>query len=310
LSGHDEQTLLRKDANLMPATPVALEPEQIVKIMLSKIGDIATLPEVTAKIIGAVDDPKSTAHDLHKIIKNDPALATKIVKVVNSAFYGLPGQVSDLDRAIVLLGLSAVKNIAISASISRLFTAEKISDQFSARDIWRHSVGVAVATRQFCSIVGKKGFAEEAFLSGLIHDLGLLIERQSNPEQLAEIISIATKREKRFEAIETEVLGVDHQVLGAALAAKWKFPRALQSVMGYHHRVDLLSPENRFLPVVVHIADTLCCHDGIGFYLTAAEQQVDTGLLESVGLSEANLTTVRETLSEQVEQAEGILMGG
>jgi len=299
-----------KDVSLMPASPVAMEPEQVVKIMLSKIGEIATLPEVTAKIIAAVDDPKSTAHDLHNIIKNDPALATKILKVVNSAFYGLPGQVSDLDRAIVLLGLSAVKNIAISASISRLFTAEKISDQFSARDIWRHSVGVAVATRQFCTIIGKKAFAEEAFLAGLIHDLGILIERQANPEQLADIIGNASKREKAFHVIETETLGVDHQILGAALAAKWKFPRGLQTVMGYHHRIDVLSAENRLLPVVVHIADTLCCHDSVGFYLTAADQKVEEALLQSVGLSEADFSAVRENLMEHVEQAEVILMGG
>jgi len=294
----------------MPPSPVAMEPEQVIKVMLGKIGDIATLPEVTAQIIAAVDDPKSTAHDLHNIIKNDPALATKILKVVNSAFYGLPGQVSDLDRAIVLLGLSAVKNIAISASISRLFTAEKISDQFSARDIWRHSVGVAVATRQFCTIIGRKSSAEEAFLAGLIHDLGILIERQANPEQLAEIIGIASKREQAFHVVETEVLGVDHQILGAALAAKWKFPRGLQTVMGYHHRIDVLSAENRLLPVIVHIADTLCCHDSVGFYLTAADQKIDEGLLQSVGLAEADFVTVRESLLEQVEQAEAILMGG
>ena len=98
---------------------------QVIKVALSKIGDIATLPEVTTRIITVVDDPKSTARDLHNIIKNDPALASKILKVVNSAFYGLPGQVSEIDRAIVLLGLSAVKNIAISASISRLFTSER-----------------------------------------------------------------------------------------------------------------------------------------------------------------------------------------
>src|SRR5512147_268145 len=117
----------------MSTTPAVIDPAQVIKIALAKIGEIATLPEVTAKIISVVDDPKSTARDLHNIIKNDPALATKILKVVNSAFYGLPGQVSDLDRAIVLLGLSAVKNIAISESISRLFANDKLSDQFSAR---------------------------------------------------------------------------------------------------------------------------------------------------------------------------------
>lgn len=282
---------------------------QLVKATLNKVGEIATLPEVTTRIISAVDDPKSTAKDLHDIIKNDPALATKILKVVNSAFYGLPGQVADLDRAIVLLGLSAVKNIAISASISRLFKAEKISDNFSARDIWRHSVGVAVAARQFCAILGKRAFAEEAFLAGLIHDLGLLVERQAHPERLAEIIATAIRSDLRFCQIEQEVLGLDHQILGAALAAKWKFPKGLQVVLGYHHAVDNLSEEHRLLPSLIHIADTLCCHDRLGFYLTAAHQGVDLDLLQSVGLTEAMFADVREKLPDQIEEAQAILMG-
>lgn len=293
----------------MSTTPAALDQAQVIKNTLAKIADIATLPEVTCKIIAAVDDPKSTARDLHNIIKNDPALATKILKVVNSAFYGLPGQVSEVDRAIVLLGLSAVKNIAISASISRLFTGEQISDKFSAHDIWRHSVGVGVATRQFCGLIGKKAFAEEAFLAGLIHDLGLLVERQVYPEQLAEAIKLTATDERSFCQIETDLIGADHQALGSALAAKWKFPRGLQVVLGYHHKIDNLSQEHRLLPTMVYIADVMCCHDRLGFYLTAEGQPLDDTLLDSIGLTENGFNSVREQLPEMVETAEAMLMG-
>ncbi len=291
----------------MPGIQTEIDTSQVVRKALSKIGDIATLPEVTAKIISIVDDPKSTAHDLHNIIKNDPALATKILKVVNSAFYGLPGQVSDLDRAIVLLGLSAVKNIAISASISRLFTAEKISDKFSARDIWKHSVAVAVVTREFCCLIGKKAFAEEAFLAGLIHDLGLLIERQAFPDQLTEVINTAYKQEQHFCAVEMDRIGTDHQDLGSALAAKWKFPRLLQTVIGYHHKVDRLNEETRLLPCLVNIADVLCTHEKIGFHLTAEGQDVTDVLLESVGLTENDFNNLTENLPEKIETAESML---
>lgn len=287
----------------MPLPTATADPAQIVRIALGKIGEIATLPEVTAKIITVVDDPKSTARDLHNIIKNDPALATKILKVVNSAFYGLPGQVSDLDRAIVLLGLSAVKNIAISASISRLFKSEKITEDYNARDIWRHSVAVAVATREFCCRIGKKSFAEEAFLAGLIHDLGLLVERQAFPDELTQVVK-AAKGGTPFCEIEQHLIGTDHQILGAALAAKWKFPRALQIVLGYHHKVENLTDENRTLPVLVYIADVLCCHQQIGFPLTAKGQPLEDTMLESVGLEESDFHAVREELDDMVAAAE------
>jgi len=292
----------------MSTTQVATDASQVVKIALARIGDIATLPEVTTKIISVVDDPKSTARDLHHIIKTDPALATKILKVVNSAFYGLPGQVSDLDRAIVLLGLSAVKNIAISASISRLFTSAKLSDKFTARDLWKHSVGVGVVTRQLCSLIGKKAFAEEAFLAGLIHDLGMLVERQAFPDPLSEVIRMASKNGDRpFCDIEKEIVGADHQALGIALAAKWKFPRPLQVVLGYHHNIDNLSQEHRLLPTIVYIADTLCSHERIGFHLTGECQALTDTLLESVSLTETDLEQVREELPEQIETAEALL---
>jgi len=291
----------------MAGAQMTLDTEQVIRLALGRIGDIATLPEVTVKIISIVDDPKSTAHDLHHVIKNDPALATKILKVVNSAFYGLPGQVSDLDRAIVLLGLSAVKNIAISASISRLFTTEKISDKFNARDIWKHSVAVGVVTREFCCRVGKKAFAEEAFLAGLIHDLGLLIERQAFPEQLSEVIRSVCKNGRPICDVEMEMLGADHQALGAALAAKWKFPRPLQTVLGYHHRTEGLAEDQRLLPMLVYIADTLACHERIGFHLTAEGQDVDDVLLETVGLNEADFSAVREHLPEYIQAAETML---
>jgi HD-like signal output (HDOD) protein len=292
----------------MSTAPITIDMSQAIRIALGRIGEIATLPEVTAKIISVVDDPRSTARDLHSIIKNDPALAIKILKVVNSAFYGLPGQVSDLDRAIVLLGLSAVKNIAISASISRLFASEKLSDSFSARDLWKHSVAVGVVSRQCACLIGKRTFAEEAFLAGLIHDLGLLVERQAFPEQLVEVIQVATKTHRPFTEVEAEIVGADHQALGSALATKWKFPRGLQTVLGYHHAIDNLSADSRLLPALVYIADTFSCLQRIGFPLTAESQSLDDALLESVGLTAADLENVRLELPQQIEAAETTLV--
>src|SRR5438270_7501103 len=115
------------------ATAVAVSPaDQRAKAQeaVRKVTTIATLPEVTAKIVTTVEDPKSTASQLHKIVSHDPALVTRILKVVNSAFYGLPGQIGSVERAIVLLGLNAVKNIAVAASLGQLFRSVKLCEGF------------------------------------------------------------------------------------------------------------------------------------------------------------------------------------
>ena len=277
---------------------------------MSLVSDIATLPEVTVKIISIVEAPRSTARDLHEVIKTDPALSARLLKVVNSAFYGLPGQVSTIDRAIVLLGLSTVKNIAIAASISRLFTGERISETFTGKDIWRHSVAVAVLTRQiYQHAFSHQPDAEEAFLCGLIHDLGLLVIRQAFPEQLAQVIDHCAKKGGNFCEVEEKIVGANHQQFGQQLAAKWKFPTRLRTVLGYHHAVDTLSPENRAMAAVIHVADTIAAQEKIGFPLTAAEQTLAPELLASIDLTPDAVEEFRAGLADNLSSAEATLTG-
>src|SRR5690606_22900680 len=112
------------------ADQTATQREKIVDGAIQEISHIATLPEITLRIVELVEDPTSTAQDLQAIISNDPALCSRVLKVVNSAFYGLPGQVGSINRAIVLLGLNAVKNIAIAASLAKLFRGGSVNSHF------------------------------------------------------------------------------------------------------------------------------------------------------------------------------------
>src|SRR5436305_5210475 len=162
---------------------VVADPQARVMEIVKKVSNIATLPQVTAKIIATVEDPRSTAAQLHQIVSHDPALVTRILKVVNSAFYGLPGQIGSVERAIVLLGLNAIKNIAVAASLGQLFRGVKLTDKFNAKDLWTHCIAVGVAARELARQM-KVPIADEAFLAGLIHDTGILISLQLYPEQI------------------------------------------------------------------------------------------------------------------------------
>jgi len=279
----------------------------VVEKAIASIGDIATLPEVTVKIIGIVEDPKSTARDLHDVIKNDPALSVKVLKVVNSAFYGLPGQVASVDRAIILLGLSAVKNIAIAASIARLFKGKRISDQFSAADLWRHSLAVAVLARA----LGKAGphpvMPDELFVGGLIHDIGTLIERQCYPDHFAEAIRNCSQSGKNFLEIERELIGADHQAFGVGLTTKWKFPRHLRAAVGFHHNPEAVSAELKNIASMIHIADVMACQEKVGFYLTAQNEQINPAFIESLGIPQTAIDEIRAQLPEHLADAEATL---
>src|SRR5262245_3783968 len=166
---------------------VTQEREQIVANAIREISHIATLPEITVKVVELVEDPKSTAQDLHKVISSDPALCSRILKVVNSSFYGLPGQIGSINRAIVMLGLNAVKNIAIAASLAKLFRGGDLTPSFSARELWTHSNITAAAAKMVANSL-HLGLADEAFLAGLIHDIGLMVEMQYDRNKLIEVL--------------------------------------------------------------------------------------------------------------------------
>ncbi|MGB0715642.1 MAG: HDOD domain-containing protein, partial [Phycisphaerae bacterium] len=278
--------------------------QKIVDKALSSIGDIATLPEITIRIIEIVEDAKSTARDLHDVIKNDPALSVKVLKVVNSAFYGLPGQVASVDRAIILLGLSAVKNIAIAASIAKLFKGGRISEQFKASDLWRHSVAVAVVAHDLAKISPHPVMANEVFVAGMIHDIGTLVERQVFPDEFAEVVAKCSSSDADFLTTERQIIGADHQAFGVGLTTKWKFPRHLRAAVGFHHKPDALSTELRNMATLIQIADTLCCQEEIGFFLTAKGGEITQAMMDTIGVTESQLDGIREALPDQLAEAE------
>jgi putative nucleotidyltransferase with HDIG domain len=284
------------------ATAVAIDTNALVQQMVKKVTTIATLPEVTTRIIQTVEDPKSSATKLHQIISHDPALVTRILKVVNSAFYGLPGQIGSIERAIVLLGLNAVKNIAVAASLGQLFRGVKLCEGFTAKDLWTHCVAVGVTARELARQL-KLPIADEAFLAGMIHDIGIMVSLQTSPEQLKQVCERAKAGNLDFCQLEREVMGVDHQQLGMALAEMWKFPRPCQLVAGFHHQPAQLADSNRTLVTLVHIADVLCAQEGQGFNLTAVHQPIEEGSLQVVGLDPAAVERVKKSIPQLMEAA-------
>jgi HD-like signal output (HDOD) protein len=289
-----------------PTTAPKKDPQAIVTEAVNAISHIATLPEITMKIIELVENPRSTAQDLNKLISNDPALVARILKVVNSAFYGLPGQIGSINRAIVLLGLNAVKNIVIAASLAKLFRGGRVSPHFSAKDLWTHSIAVGVFSKMLVTKINNT-LPDEAFLAGLIHDMGILVELQAFREPLVEIAERSTKEETRYIDIEQQLIGVDHQMLGAGLTTKWKFPRSFQFVTGHHHNPMALAPDCRWLACVIHVADHIACREGLGYSLTCKGDPLDPAVLAALNLTIETVEELVKALPDALKETESLL---
>ena len=282
--------------------------EQAVASALKEISHIATLPEVTLKIIELVEDPSSSAQDLHEVISNDPALCSRILKVVNSSFYGLPGQIASINRAIVMLGLNAVKNIAIAASLTKLFRGGELTPFFSAKELWDHSNTVAIACKMLSDKLGM-GLGDEAYLAGLIHDIGVMVEMQYDRSNLIDALdrcNVDSNGNPSVSLIDTEeaVFGANHQDFGKGLCEKWKFPAPFVAAAGFHHNPTEAPSEARKIVYVVHVADIMASRLDGGFKLDNPSPSIHSEVMEDLKLTDELIEGLMEKLVEAVNESD------
>ena len=280
----------------------------VIDNAIRSISHIATLPEITLKIIELVEDPTSTAQDLHTVIANDPALCSRILKVVNSAFYGLPRQIGSINRAIVLLGLNAVKNIAIAASLTKLFRGGDLCPRFSARELWIHCMAAGAGSKVICDQL-KLGLPDEAFLAGLIHDIGIMVEMQAMREKLVKVFD-----EMKFDAsgapttdmraLETKLFGADHCAFGGALCEAWKFPKSFVHVAAHHHDPSLLPAGNRMLASVVYLADRMAAQLGYGFRGDLQTAEINKAACDEISMSLPQFESIKSAMPKIFEDVQ------
>jgi HD-like signal output (HDOD) protein len=290
-----------------PSTPAPAPLPLTVEQVISQLDAIATLPEVTAKISAVIKDPDSSASDLTEVMSHDPALVARVMQVINSALYARPTPIETLERAVVLLGFDGMQKIALAASLGALFKGTKLCTGFTAKDLWKHCIGVAVAARDIaCS--AKLPIREEAFLAGMTHDLGCLAALQVMPEELRKVCEAAGKPDAPpLIELERQAWGFDHQQLGGALAAHWNLPIYCQLIAAHHHEPETAPEDVRQLAVLIYVADTLCCQERIGFDRTACRQSLGAVSLSAAGIHEPLIEETREKLSALAWSAVTIL---
>jgi HD-like signal output (HDOD) protein len=277
-----------------------------------QLNHIATLPEVTLGIIELVENPRSSASALNALIGRDPALSARVLRVVNSAFYGLPQQLGSINRAISLLGLNAVKNIAIAASLAKLFRGGALCDRFDAKDLWTHSLAVGTAARLLAG-ENRKVAGDEAFLSGLMHDIGIVVELQCDRAKLVKVFGDMQFDGDGnplidFRMVERAVYGADHCHFGIALCEQWKFSKPLLAACGFHHDPASAPAENRNMAWLIMLADELAASGG-GFNADIMSHQPSQEALAALGLNNAAIERVQAALPRALSEASATMNG-
>ncbi len=232
-----------------------------IEKVISGLDQLPTLPIVYNHLQRILSDPKVSAKDVGAVIEQDQALAAKILKVVNSSYYGFPKKVSTISHSVVILGFNEIKHMALSVSLLKMFGKNGGNHVFDNREFWKHSLAVAVCA----GVIGRKaGQAkcashEEAFVGGLLHDIGKVIEEQFLHDDFVKVTTMRTNENLRLVEAEKRVLGITHQEVGSYLADKWRLPGILESGIGFHH--DPLgkksSPALFAMASIIHCADVI-----------------------------------------------------
>ncbi len=270
-------------------------------------GPLVSLPDVCIRVNEMIDDPTCFAEDIGAVISQDTALSGKLLSMVNSAFYGFPGKIDTLSRAITVVGTKDLRDLAIMTSACSMFSGIP-PDLVNMETFWRYSIICGVSARAFaesCNVL----HPERLFVMGVLHDIGRLLMLKECPVECRDVLLMSNAQEDLLPSAEQEVLGFTHCDVGALLAKRWGLPETIRSTIQYHHHPEMCEStplENALVHIGVVVADILIW-DGD---LSNLETKVNPSVWHTTGLSVEQCIGLVEQHTDQIRELYGILMGG
>ena len=270
--------------------------------IIAGIDRLPSLSPAVQEIIVISNDISASPKDLLEIIRTDPVLTAKILRLVNSAYFSLTHQVVSLNRALVLLGFNTIKNIAISTEFVKLSSQSPHNKFFQYQDLWEHMVGVGAAGKFIARECGEdRKVLEEYFIAGLIHDLGDFLLMRFLPEEFHRIWHFASEKKLALRDCSRQVLGFSSGEMGVALASHWKLQSHLQRVIAKLENPNQVCDEK--LDKIVMLADKFCRTNGIGFVCDEINMEINLEELTNVGLAPTFFLDKKESMLAEIEKA-------
>ena len=276
-----------------------------LEYIVSKVDDMKVLPEIINKIIFLTEDPNSTVEDMEREILKDPILTTKILRLANSAYYGYARKISTISQATVLLGFQAIKSIALASTVSHYLTSELKGYSLEKDQLWTQSQTCAIISRYIAKHV-KYSNPEEAYIAGLLRDIGKTILNQHMEREYMEVLSKIENDALSFLEAERDILGFDHAQVGEKVARKWNLPPDLVDTIGHHHTPES-SDANLKLVSIVHIADAITMMMGVGLGLDGMAYNLSPIAIETLGLDEEDFDNIISQVADLVKDEDSFI---
>ena len=250
--------------------------------ILSKIFDIESIPAAAAEASRLLSDPESDMAEIVRAIEYDPGLTSNLLRMANSAYYGVSEPIGSVRNALVRLGTYQIYQMIVSWGFSSMAQQSVPGYGLTAGRLWEHSIGVAVGAEQISSDLGFQS-ADHAFTAGLLHDIGKIVLGTFVEVDIDSILQLANRENISFEVAEQQVLGIDHAEVGSILLEHWGFPANIVEACKWHHQPESLAEESTVLDLV-HVADSMCLMGGIGVGIDETNYQTSPKVASRLNL--------------------------
>lgn len=272
----------------MALTPITL---------VERTPELASPPTVYNKLITMLNDENSSAEHISAVINTDPALTTRLLKIVNSAFYGFPSQIATISRAITIIGTTELTNLVLATSVINSFK-DIPSSLININEFWHQSLSCAIASTYIAKHCGQRA-TERFFILGLLHNIGSLVLYQTLPELSKQVLMAARFDNEPVHQAEQRIIGFDHSEVGRALSQAWNLPPSIGEVIRFHHTPS----EAESFPTetaIVHLADII-----VGIARKGDESTIDIDH-EAWDLLQLNTDILPEVIRQMNKQLENI----
>jgi HD-like signal output (HDOD) protein len=266
------------------------------------IRKMPSLSTTVGKVLEICSRTDASPNELNKVISLDPVLTGQVLRLINSAYYSLLNRITSLTRAITMLGMNTVKNMALSTAIIRSVSGAKKSRALPTAQFWQHSIGVGVSAKLLGTACGLPvAEREELFIAGLLHDLG----KVPFGDEYIEVLTLARNKQRPLIDVERELMGIDHQEVGKMIAEKWQLNRVVTSCICDHHQAGEAAEACRRQVAFVALANMYINILDFGYAGDPFPEVGDIeGLLEIVGLSWQDYGAIGDDVVKEIEKAQ------
>ncbi len=272
-------------------------------LMMAKA--VPPFPKVAHRVLAMLDDPSVKAADLAEVIQYDAAITANILKICNSALFGLHRKITSLDEALVVLGQDELKDVIITSSSAKFYKGKVGAGyDLGQGDLWKHSVASAVVARQLApKIAGTNPSA--AFTTALLHDIGKRFMSSFVADELKRIVVMVDVKKLTFVEAEKKVLGMTHAELGAMILERWEFPEEMAAAVRSHHDADALGKGP--LAATVAMANAIVVSLGIGGGADGLATRLQGEGVKKFGIDTATIESCMADLLFELEKAQEVL---